>query len=63
MVRICPYCRSQLRSSDAYCPYCSAGQSSPQSSAGNPFTGMLLIVIVILLALLTMFACALFMLG
>lgn len=63
MISICPYCRSQLRSSDTYCPYCSAVQSSSQSSAGNPFMGMLLIVVVILLALLLMFACSLFMLS
>lgn len=63
MVRICTYCRSQLRSSDTYCPYCSAVQTSPQSSAGNPFIGMLLIVVVILLALVLMFACSLFMLS
>lgn len=63
MVRVCPYCRSQLRSSDAYCPYCSAGQNPAQSSPGNPFVGLLMIVIVILLALLLMFACTLFMLS
>jgi len=59
MVRHCSRCHSQLRISDIFCPYCSAGQGMAQSSPGNPFTGFLMIVGMVLLVLLFMCACSL----
>lgn len=59
MVRHCSRCHSQLRLSDIFCPYCSAGQGIAQSSPGNPFTGFLMIVGTVLLVLLFMCACSL----
>ncbi len=59
MVRNCSRCHSQLRISDIYCPYCSAGQGIAQSSPGNPFTGLLMIVGMVLLVLLFVCSCSL----
>lgn len=59
MVRHCSRCHSQLRLSDIYCPYCSAAQGMAQSSPGNPFTGLLMIVGMVLLVLLFVCACSL----
>ena len=57
MVRNCSHCHSQLRLSDIYCPYCSAGQGMAQSSPGNPFTGFLMLVGMAVIGLLIVFAC------
>lgn len=57
MVRHCSRCHSQLRLSDIFCPYCSAGQGIAQSSPGNPFTGLLMIVGMAAIGLVLVFAC------
>ena len=57
MFRNCSRCHSQLRISDIYCPYCSAGQGMVQSSPGNPFTGLLMIVGMVAFGLVLVFAC------
>ncbi len=57
MVRHCSRCHSQLRISDIYCPYCSTGQGMAQSTPGNPFTGLLMIVGMVAFGLVLVFAC------
>lgn len=57
MVRNCSRCHSQLRLSDIYCPYCSAGQGMAQSSPGNPFTGLLMILGMVAIGFMLVFVC------
>lgn len=57
MLRNCSRCHSQLRISDIYCPYCSAGQGMAQSSPGNPFTGLLMIAGMAVIGFMLVFAC------